>query len=61
VERPEWLDPKKKAYRRKRRWALPQGSRGDWTPLELFFAGIRGWDAGMQRILGGQFELSVRA
>ena len=24
----------------------PQRSRGDWTPLELFLAGVRGWNAG---------------
>jgi hypothetical protein len=24
-------------------------SRGDWTPLELFLAGIRGWEAGLRR------------
>jgi len=23
--------------------------RGDWTPLELFLAGIRGWEAGLRR------------
>ena len=25
-------------------------SRGDRTPLELFLAGIRGWEAGLQRL-----------
>src|SRR5262249_48060504 len=24
-------------------------SRGDWMPLELFLAGIRGWEAGLRR------------
>jgi hypothetical protein len=26
---------------------LLKNSRGDWTPLELFLAGVRGWDAGV--------------
>jgi hypothetical protein len=25
--------------------------RGDWTPLELFIAGVRGWEAGLRRRL----------
>jgi hypothetical protein len=28
---------------------LSEKSRGDRTPLELFLAGIRGWEAGMRR------------
>jgi hypothetical protein len=29
---------------------LPKGkSRGDWTPLELFVAGVQGWEAGLRR------------
>jgi hypothetical protein len=28
-----------------------QHNRGDWTPLELFIAGGRDWDAGLRRIL----------
>jgi hypothetical protein len=26
-------------------------TRGDWTPLELFIAGMRGWEAALQRRL----------
>jgi hypothetical protein len=26
-------------------------SRGDWTPLELFIAGVRAWDVEMRRRL----------
>jgi hypothetical protein len=28
-----------------------QDSRGDWTPLELFLGGIRGWDGSLRRHL----------
>ena len=28
-----------------------ENSRGDWTPLELFVAGVRGCEVGMRRIL----------
>jgi len=28
---------------------ISENSRGDWTPLELFLAGIRGWEAGLRR------------
>ena len=28
---------------------LSEKSRGDWTPLELFLADIRGWEAGLRR------------
>jgi hypothetical protein len=28
---------------------LQESSRGDWTPLELFIAGLRGWEAGLRR------------
>jgi hypothetical protein len=31
--------------------ALFRKSRGDKTPLELFTAGVRGWDAGIRRRL----------
>jgi hypothetical protein len=31
-----------------------QCSRGDWTPLELFIAGVRGWEGHLRR----QFESS---
>jgi len=27
-------------------------SRGDWTPLEPFIAGVRGWEAGLGRLMG---------
>jgi hypothetical protein len=35
-------------------WQLVSGfllttNRGDWTPLELFLNGIRGWEAGLRR------------
>jgi len=26
-------------------------SRGDWTSIELFLAGLRGWEAGIRRAL----------
>jgi hypothetical protein len=26
-----------------------KNSRGDWTPLELFIAGVRGWEAGLRQ------------
>jgi hypothetical protein len=26
--------------------------RGDWTPLELFLAGVRGWKACLQQLIG---------
>src|SRR6516165_3812121 len=26
-----------------------RNNRGDWTPLELFLAGVRSWAGGMQR------------
>jgi hypothetical protein len=26
-------------------------SRGDWTPLELFIAGVRGWEAGLRELV----------
>ena len=28
---------------------LSKNSRGDWTPLELFLAGVRSWAGGLQR------------
>jgi len=31
-------------------------NRGDWTPLELFLAGIQSWNAGMRRILFGHSD-----
>ena len=33
---------------------IAKKDRGDWTPLELFVAGIQGWEAGLRR----QFENS---
>jgi hypothetical protein len=36
---------------------------GDWTPLELFLAGIRGWEAGLRRRIDDgkpPFRLSLR-
>jgi hypothetical protein len=29
----------------------PQRNRGDWTPLELFIAGVAGWDTDLRRRL----------
>ena len=33
---------------------ISEKSRGDRTPLELFLAGIRGWEAGLRRQMDGQ-------
>jgi hypothetical protein len=30
---------------------ISKNSRGDKTPLELFLAGVRGWEAGLRRRL----------
>jgi hypothetical protein len=30
---------------------LSKNSRGDWTPLELFVAGIRGWESRLQQLV----------
>jgi hypothetical protein len=30
---------------------ISKNSRGDWTPLELFIAGVRAWDVEMRRRL----------
>jgi hypothetical protein len=30
---------------------LSENSRGDWTRLELFIAGVRGWEGHLQRRL----------
>jgi hypothetical protein len=30
---------------------ISKNSRGDKTPLELFLTGLRGWDAGLRRLL----------
>jgi len=30
---------------------LSENSRGDWTPLELFLAGVRVWEAPLQQRL----------
>jgi hypothetical protein len=31
---------------------ISEKSRGDWTPLELFLAGVRGWKACLQQLIG---------
>jgi hypothetical protein len=31
---------------------VSENSRGDWTPLELFLAGVRGWEAVVRRRIG---------
>jgi hypothetical protein len=28
---------------------MPENSRGDWTPLELFVAGVRGWEGHLRK------------
>jgi hypothetical protein len=28
-------------------------NRGDWTPLELFLAGVPGWKTCLQQLIGG--------
>jgi hypothetical protein len=33
---------------------LSEKSRGDWTPLELFIVGVRGWDAAVRGAMMGQ-------
>jgi hypothetical protein len=35
---------------------ISKNNRGDWTPLGLFLAGVRGWEASLQRILAPQSE-----
>jgi hypothetical protein len=30
---------------------ISKNNRGDWTPLALFIAGVRGWKAGLRRRL----------
>jgi hypothetical protein len=29
----------------------PSGNQGDSTPVELFMAGVKGWETGIQRLL----------
>ena len=33
---------------------LSKNSRGDWTPLKLFLAGIQGWEAELRQRIGLQ-------
>jgi hypothetical protein len=40
-----------KTQKRVTRQRCAKNSRGDWTQLELFVAGVRGCEAGMRRIL----------
>ena len=35
---------------------LSENSRGDKTAIELFVAGVRGWEAGLQRFLGSSAD-----
>jgi len=44
-----------------RRRAVVVQSRGDRTAIELFVAGVRGWEGGLRRVLGGQLQPLVRA
>jgi hypothetical protein len=32
---------------------ISKNNRGDWTPLELFLAGVRSWEAGIRRFFVG--------
>jgi hypothetical protein len=40
---------------------LLKDNRGDWTPLELFTAGVRGWKAELRRQLDGDKSSEVCA
>ena len=31
---------------------ISKNHRGDWTPLELFLAGVRGWKPCLQQLIG---------
>jgi hypothetical protein len=35
---------------------VSEKSRGDWTSIELFLAGIRGWELGLRRRIGLQIQ-----
>jgi hypothetical protein len=35
---------------------IAKKDRGDRTPLELFLAGVQGWNAGLRRILSGHSD-----
>jgi hypothetical protein len=37
---------------------LSEKSRGDWTAIELFLAGVRGWKSGLHRCLDDARSLS---
>jgi hypothetical protein len=37
---------------------ISEKSRGDKTPLELFVAGVRRWEAGLQGTFSGAVELA---
>ena len=43
--------PRKKPTAKNDDGLMSKNSRGDWTPLELFIAGVRGWEAGMRQCL----------
>jgi hypothetical protein len=45
------LIPRKKPTARNDDGLLSENSRGDRTPLELFLAGIHGWEAWLRRII----------
>jgi hypothetical protein len=38
----------------------PSERRGDWTQLELFLAGIRGWEAGFRRNVAMELVITDR-
>ena len=41
-------------YHRNVNAAPLQCNRGDWTPLEPFVAGVRGWEAAVRRRMAGE-------
>jgi hypothetical protein len=45
------LIPRKKPTAKNDDGLMSKNSRGDWTPLELFIAGVRGWEAGSRRFI----------
>ncbi len=34
----------------------PQANRGDKTPIELFIAGVQGWESALRRVFAGASE-----
>ena len=48
---PQSSNPVASCFRNQWRDLSLRNSRGDWTPLELFIAGVRGWEAGSRRFI----------